>query len=203
MIGSNAAELSVKSTQSINSSQIPKSLQNAEKAGRLTFHTMADARSRYSDVDLRRLLFDLFEAHKSAVYGAGARLLSLLPVSTAFEIGIPERPTATLPRTHRIDFASARFGVEKSAVAVGKLGQRHAIAEQPRMKQSQFADCFAKMLCNTFLLLVVDPNHASRTRATVPAPGACELQAVFVPFVGRAHAASVRNPTIHDNGAGQ
>ena len=41
---------------------------------------------KVSDVDLRCLSFDLFETHKGTVSGAGARLLSLLPVSTAFEI---------------------------------------------------------------------------------------------------------------------
>src|SRR5262249_32891752 len=110
-----------------------------------------------------------------------------LPGVRTFQIGIPERPGATLPRTNGVDRAPPRLGIEKGAVAVRELAKAHAFPDGSRVLEFDFAGRFVEEIGNLLNLVSVHPHVAFRAGTAIAALRAFEFQAVLVP--GLTHAA--------------
>jgi hypothetical protein len=76
-----------------------------------------------SDVDHASPPLNLFKRDQLSVSGAGTRFAHCLPGVVAFEIRVPEGPSAALCGTRGVNTAATRLGIEKRTVAVFVLGE--------------------------------------------------------------------------------
>src|SRR5262249_39298779 len=133
----------------------------------------------------RGLSFNLFETEEVALTSAGTRLLHRAPGGRSGEVGIPERPVPTLPRTRRIHPAAARLRIEKRAVVVRPdFSQAAATPDPTRVVAPHLFQRLAEVRRDLRQLLLIDPDVPFEPGAAIPALRALEPQPVFVPRLG-------------------
>jgi hypothetical protein len=129
--------------------------------------------------------FNFIEAEKVSFASARTGRLNFTPRLGRFDIRVPERPVAALPRSRRIDSATAFLRIEECAIVIlSDFTKAHAPSNRPHMPLKRVGDRRAEELGNRRDFLVVNPDIPLEARATVPALAAGEFQSVFIPGFG-------------------
>lgn len=122
-----------------------------------------------SDIDDGSLCLDRLKLDQSPLPHARADCLRPFPGFGTLQIRIPEGPGSALWRADGIDRAAARLTIEKCAVAVGKVSQRHSATHEFRMSDARFPDRLTTILSDGNEFFLSDPDNSGGSRAAVTA----------------------------------
>lgn len=131
-------------------------------------HHVADPCST-SNVHAASLGFDLLDRIKVAFSAAGTNGLNFVPIVGRCHVGWPKGPRLTLRRSDRVNLAAARLRIEKRAIAVGVLGERHATSDKAGVMNAQFTDADSQVLGYGLEFFVAHPDHTGSSRTTIAA----------------------------------
>ena len=131
--------------------------------------------------DLGGLLFDRFQLVQFAFAASGADLAGVCPGLGGADVGIPERPGATLARACGVHAALSRFGVEEDAIVVLQLLETFADADLSHVFSLKLGHLEPDLGSEGRDFVFTYPHVAGRAGAAVAAAGALEAQAIFVP----------------------
>jgi len=125
--------------------------------------------------------------HKITLSHARAVRLSFLPRFRAFEVRVPEWPSAALRWSYWVDRASTGLPVEKGAISIGKLAQSEPTSAQPCMVDSEFADRNSAIIGDRLHFFFGDPYDPWPARTTVSTLCAFKTETLLIPRLGRCH----------------
>ena len=127
------------------------------------------------------LLFDLLKLIELTLPTARARFARFGPGFGTAEIGIPERPRTTLPRSLLVNSALAFFTVEENAVPVRKLLQRLSNTNLHHVGIFKGLLVHVLALCKSRDLGFVHPDETRSSRTTVTTLRTLKLETFVVP----------------------
>lgn len=125
--------------------------------------------------------FNLFERKKGAVAATATVTSGFFPFFFRFQIGIPERPGATLDGTISVNFAVQVETIKKDAIAVWIFYETFSVADLANKFFFKFIEEEAEEVCQTLDFLVGDPDVAWRSRTASAALLTLKLKSVCVP----------------------